>query len=204
MERILAWLPLVTLIVMMNISRLRALMLRRRGVRAIIVDWKRPTRQLLYDALIIGVFWIWFLLLLADAFPFSLAWMPDWLTKKLIDNRPAKFAGAALIITAPILFVAALRSMGMSWRIGIDQQKAGPLITAGLFAWTRNPIYTAFYLLIVGAFFIHGRVVFLLLGAVLVLLVHGIVRREERFLDELFRDEFHDYRARVGRYSPWF
>jgi protein-S-isoprenylcysteine O-methyltransferase Ste14 len=111
--------------------------------------------------------------------------------------------GAALIVAAPVLYVAALRAMGMSWRIGIDQEKPGPLVTTGLFAWTRNPIYTAMDFLIIGSFLIHGRMIYLIAGAAMLLLVHGIIRREERFLAGRYNDAYSAYCARVGRYSPW-
>jgi protein-S-isoprenylcysteine O-methyltransferase Ste14 len=94
--------------------------------------------------------------------------------------------------------------MGASWRIGIDRQQPGQLVTSGLFAWSRNPIYLAFDLLVVGAFLIHGRSLFLILGAAMMLLIHAIVLREERFLDAKFGDAFRNYRKRVGRYlSIW-
>jgi protein-S-isoprenylcysteine O-methyltransferase Ste14 len=200
-DRILDWLPLVVLIGMMTTSRVRAYWMYRRGIRAIIVDWRRPVKDLLYDTLIIAVFLFWFCLLVAEAWPLSLDWLPDWLAERIFDATAAKIAGVALLFAAPILFAAALASMGTSWRIGIDQRAPGPLVTTGLFAWVRNPIYVAVYLLFVGTVLIHGRVVFLLLAAVLILLVHGVVRREERFLAKQYGDEFRDYCRRVGRYG---
>lgn len=203
-DRILAWLPPLMMAAMMVAAKLRAAAMHRRGLRVVVVDWRRPRRDLLYDTLIIVVFSFWFYLLLAEAWPLSLAWLPDWLNTKLFDAMPIKIVGAMLIVTAPMLFAVAVRSMDTSWRIGIDRDQPAPLVTTGLFNWTRNPIYTAFYLIIVGAFLIHGRVIFLLMAVALIALVHGITRREERFLDRRFGDVFRDYCTRVGRYSPWF
>jgi protein-S-isoprenylcysteine O-methyltransferase Ste14 len=142
-------------------------------------------------------------LLVAEAWPLSLNWLPGWLVVKLVDSRPVKLLGAALVVAAPVLYVAALRSMGASWRIGIDREKPGPLVTTGLFACLRNPIYVAFYLVLFGSALIHGRAVFLLLAFALIALVHGIILREERFLAERYGEAFRGYCARVGRYCPW-
>jgi protein-S-isoprenylcysteine O-methyltransferase Ste14 len=133
-----------------------------------------------------------------------LAWLPAWLTSELFNALPLKFVGAALVVAAPVLFAAAVRAMDASWRIGIDRDQPPPLVTTGLFSWTRNPIYTAFYCLIVGALLIHGRLIFLFAAVALIGLVHGVVRREERFLTAQFGDAFQAYCTRVGRYSPWF
>jgi protein-S-isoprenylcysteine O-methyltransferase Ste14 len=202
LERILAWLPLVTLLAIVCAGRLWALVMRGRGVRAIIVGWQRPIGQLLYDSLMIVVAMFWIYLLVAGAWPLSLDWLPGWLMANVVDSRAVILVGAALVVAAPVLYVAALRSMGMSWRIGIDTDRPGPLVTAGLFAWTRNPIYTAMDLLISGSFLIHGRAVYLFVGAILMLMVDGIILREERFLAARFGEDFHAYCGRVGRYSP--
>jgi protein-S-isoprenylcysteine O-methyltransferase Ste14 len=184
-------------------GRLWMLVMRRRGVRAIIVDLRRPIGQRVYDTLMIAVAVFWIYLLVAGAWPLSLAWLPGWLTATVVDSLAAKLVGTALIVAAPVLYVAALSSMGMSWRIGIDQEKPGPLVTGGLFAWTRNPIYTAMDCLIIGSILIHGRMIDLVVGAAMLLLVHGIIRREERFLAARYGEGFEAYRSRVGRYSPW-
>jgi protein-S-isoprenylcysteine O-methyltransferase Ste14 len=201
MDRLLAWLPLLVIGAMLLSSKLRAFAMQRRGQRVIVVDWRRPLRDVLYDALLIVVCVPWFYLLVAEPLGLSLAWLPDWLTTRFLDAGPAKLGGAMLVLAAPVLFAAALRSMGTSWRIGIDRRQPGQLVTSGVFGWSRNPIYLAFDLVVIGAFLIHGRVVYLILGAAVVLLIHAVVLREERFLDAQYGEAFRAYRQRVGRYG---
>ena len=115
---------------------------------------------------------------------------------------PCGCIGAAIVLAAPVLYRCRSRSIRQlpGGSASIDKQPP-PLVTSGLFAWTRNPIYTAFDLLLIGAFLIHGRVVSLLQERPSCLFVHGVVLREERFLEEQFGDAFRDYRRRVRRYG---
>jgi protein-S-isoprenylcysteine O-methyltransferase Ste14 len=161
-------------------------------------------RQIIYDTVIIVVALFWVYLLVAEAWPLPLGWLPAWLVMKteIIGAQPVKLLGAALVVAAPVLFAAALRSLGISWRMGIDRLEPGPLVGAGVYAWSRNPIYTAFFLLIIGSCLIHCRVIVVVVGAALVLLIHGIALREEQFLAERFGDDFRVYCRRVGRYLP--
>jgi protein-S-isoprenylcysteine O-methyltransferase Ste14 len=201
LDRILDWLPLVVLIATLSAAKLRARVMQRRGQRVIIVDWNRPLKEMLYDVLVIVAFLCWLYFLVAEAWPLSLAFLPGWLTKNLIEALPVRLIGAAILLAAPTLFAASLISFANSWRIGIDREQPPPLVTSGIFRCTRNPIYTAFDLIIIGAFLVHGRVIFLLLGVVLVLLIHGVVLREERFLEDQFGDSFREYRQQVRRYG---
>lgn len=202
LDQVFAWLPLAVLAAMLVVSRVRALAMRRCGVQVVV--WQRPWGEFLYDEVLGIVFVFWAYLLVAEAWPLPLDWLPDWLARKQIDALPARIAGAVLMVAAPVLFAAALRSLGQSWRMGVDRRAPGPLITAGLFAWMRNPIYLAFDTAFFGAWLMHGRLVYLLLAVGLALLLHGIVRREEQFLAERFGEAFSAYCQRVGRYSPWF
>ena len=45
--------------------------------------------------------------------------------------------------------------------------------------------------------------IFLLLAAIHVLLIHATIRREERFLAAHYDDVYRDYCARTGRYLTW-
>lgn len=74
-------------------------------------------------------------------------------------------------------------------------------MSTGRFAPASNPIDMAFDLAFIGTILIHGRELFLLLGTTLVLLLHGIILRGERFPADRFGDACH---AHVDRYSPRF
>jgi protein-S-isoprenylcysteine O-methyltransferase Ste14 len=204
MDYFFRWLPMAVLAGMMAVAKLRAWIMHRRGLRVVVVDLHRPKSEMLHDSLVIAVAAFWFYLLIAEAWPLSLTWLPDPLTRKLLDAVSVRIVGMAMLILAPVLYAAALGAMSTSWRIGIDRQQPGPLVTSGVFAWSRNPIYAAFDLVVCGTILIHGRVVFLLVGAIFMLLIHGVVLREERFLADRFGDEFQRYRRRVGRYFPWW
>ena len=59
--------------------------------------------------------------------------------------RPAAWGVAGAVLAAGSLggAVAAQRRMGASWRVGVDPGERIGLVTGGLFARVRNPIYTA-------------------------------------------------------------
>jgi protein-S-isoprenylcysteine O-methyltransferase Ste14 len=54
--------------------------------------------------------------------------------------------------------------------------------------------------LFLGAFFLHGDAVLLLLGLGLGLLLHRLVLREERVLQRIYGAEYERYRAITARY----
>jgi protein-S-isoprenylcysteine O-methyltransferase Ste14 len=201
LEHVLHWLPIIALIAILIAARVRAWMLRRRGQRVVVIDWHRPLAEVLYDTLLLAGLLCWLYFLIAETWPRLLTRIPAWLTANIVTAMPVRIVGAAMVLAGPILFTASLRSFANSWRIGIDRNQPPPLVTAGVFGWTRNPIYTAFDLIIIGTFLIHGRVIFLLLGIVLVLMIHGVVMREERFLDSQFGDAFRGYCRNVRRYG---
>src|SRR5829696_1591367 len=57
--------------------------------------------------------------------------------------RPAAWgvAGAVLAVLSLAAAVAAQERMGASWRVGVDPAERTGLVTGGLFARVRNPIY---------------------------------------------------------------
>src|SRR5579872_1817748 len=57
--------------------------------------------------------------------------------------------GWSLIGAGLILIVLAQRQMGLSWRIGIDSRRTS-LITEGVFAVVRNPIFSGMLLALAG------------------------------------------------------
>ena len=75
------------------------------------------------------------------------------------------------------------------------------LVTSGLFAWIRHPIYSALMLLTFGSSLERGHLIALILSACLAVLLEFKSRREESWLLEQF-SEYAAYRLRVEKFFP--
>ena len=76
------------------------------------------------------------------------------------------------------------------------------LAVRGIYKRTRNPIYQAFGLFVLGlAFAFASDWMFLLLPLGALVIHFGVVRREERYLAARFGDDYRRYCARVPRYG---
>ncbi len=92
--------------------------------------------------------------------------------------------------------------MGASWRIGIDDRPT-QLVTGGLFAFSRNPIFFGMFLTLAGVVLVSPAPWTLIGSAVAVILVSLQVRLEERNLARLHGHAYTTYAAQVGRFVPW-
>lgn len=111
--------------------------------------------------------------------------------------------GWVLFIGGLVLSLVAQAQMGASWRIGIDD-RATPLVTGGLFALCRNPIFSGMFLTLAGVVLIAPAPWLFLACAVALALVSLQVRLEERHLAGLHGIAYMSYASRVGRFVPWF
>jgi protein-S-isoprenylcysteine O-methyltransferase Ste14 len=96
--------------------------------------------------------------------------------------------------------LASLVSFGQSFRIGIDQDHPDKLITTGVFAYSRNPIYVAFAFILLGQFLIFSNWILLVYLAAAIWLFHRQVLREEGYLQKHYGTEYTKYCRRVRRY----
>jgi protein-S-isoprenylcysteine O-methyltransferase Ste14 len=110
--------------------------------------------------------------------------------------------GAALVIAAAWPMARAL------WRFRRSGTPAEPwrpttaLAVRGIYKRTRNPMYQAFALFVLGLAFAFGSDWMFLLLPLGALTIHfGVVRREERYLAAKFGDDYARYCARVPRYG---
>ena len=109
-----------------------------------------------------------------------------------------------VLAAAGILGVfAAQMAMGASWRIGVDPGERTELVTGGVFALCRNPIYTA----MISAWIGFALIVPSALSIAAVPLVAAALESQVRFAEEphLLRthgEPYRAYAARVGRFVP--
>ena len=103
-------------------------------------------------------------------------------------------AGVALVLTGMNTFRKARTAI-------YPNRPARNLVTHGIYAYTRNPMYLGFSVAYLGGVVATGSLwCLLLLPFVLIGIVTQVIRREERHLRERFPDEFAEYSARVRRW----
>jgi len=202
-DRFFELFPLGALGCLVCLGMLRMVTLYGRGVRVVVVDWERTVPQMFYDLVLITSILALVYHLVAYSWPLPDSFVVRSVGRVIIDSTVAKVVGAVLMTGGLVIYGMALWAFGSSWRLGIDREAPGALVTGGIFAWTRNPVYVAFDLLAIGTFLLQGRVVVLVLAAVVVLMLHELICREERFLREHYGEAFRDYCARAGRYVTW-
>lgn len=93
--------------------------------------------------------------------------------------------------------------MGNSWRIGVDQKESTPLITHGLYANSRNPIYFGLLNFWVGLSVTFPHLLLWLSAAICWVCIELIVRNiEEPYLIRKHGDVFQNYVSQTNRYLP--
>jgi protein-S-isoprenylcysteine O-methyltransferase Ste14 len=115
----------------------------------------------------------------------------------------AAVAGLVLAVTGFAGVLAAQTGMGASWRIGVKQTERTDLITSGLFALVRNPIFTAMVIVQLGLTLMVPTWLSLLALACLVVAVEMQVRLiEEPYLLATHGGSYARYAAATGRFVP--
>lgn len=113
-------------------------------------------------------------------------------------------AGLAAALSGFAMTFAAQLQMRASWRIGVDDRERTPLVTAGLFAVVRNPIFSGMLLVLAGVLLMAPN---LLSAVALAATLAGVeiqVRRvEEPYLLRTHGEGYRAYARRVGRFAPW-
>ncbi|HEY9555173.1 MAG TPA: isoprenylcysteine carboxylmethyltransferase family protein [Acidimicrobiales bacterium] len=120
-----------------------------------------------------------------------------------LDNAAGFTVGALLAVAGIVLCVAAQLTMGDSWRIGVDQAETTQLVTSGVFASVRNPIFSAMALAAAGFALLLANLWAL---AALVALLVGL-ELQVRFVEEPYLRRTHgrtydSYAAQAGRFIP--
>jgi len=89
------------------------------------------------------------------------------------------------------------------YRAGVDPNAytpTGHIVSAGPYAFSRNPIYVSFNLVYVGIALIVNTVWLIIFLPIAIAMLHyGVIAREESYLERVLGDEYLRYKARVRR-----
>lgn len=109
---------------------------------------------------------------------------------------PLRAIGICLLVTSEVLFIVARFQLGASFSV---RPQAKTLVTRGLYARIRNPIYTFGGLSLAGLILVLDRPLYLLFFVVLVPVQLMRSRKEEKVLTERFGDTYLRYKEHT-----WF
>lgn len=112
---------------------------------------------------------------------------------------PMAVVGIALILLGAWLWYSA------AFRVRVEEHiKSNTLATTGVYAWVRNPLYSAFLLACSGALLLANNLWLLILPVVYWAFLTVLMRHtEETWLAKLHGKEYEDYCRRVNRCIPW-
>jgi protein-S-isoprenylcysteine O-methyltransferase Ste14 len=184
------YLAALTIVVMLGIVLARVAMLRRQGVRA--MHFGKQDRT---DFLIPPFAFFYFYVVFAHAF----GW-PTATRQVFFASDAAAWLGVALCGAGLLFLMGSLLSFGRSFRVGIDDETPDALVTGGVFAWSRNPMYVAFWFILLGQFLVLPSWLLLVYLAAATWLFHRQIRREETYLARRYGAAYADYCKQVRRY----
>ena len=180
----------LTIVLMLGMVLTRVVLMRRRGIEA--MNFGKIDKT---DFLIPPFALFYFYLVFANAFNF-----PAVSTQEFFRSEIISWVGVFLCLAGLLLLLWSLVSFGQSFRVGIDTQHPDKLITSGVFAFSRNPIYVAFALILLGQFLIFPNWILLVYMVAGIWLFHRQVLREEDYLKKHYGREYLEYCDRVRRY----
>lgn len=179
-----------TIVVLIGLVLARTAILNRQGVKA--MNFGNIDKK---DFLIPPFALLYFYMVFSNA----LGW-PAISTHRFFESDVVGWIGVGVCAAGLLLFLAALISFGRSFRVGIDTNTTDKLITSGVFAFSRNPIYVAFWIILLGQFLTFPNWILLVYLGVATWLFHRQVLREEEYLREHYGAEYEEYFRRVRRY----
>jgi protein-S-isoprenylcysteine O-methyltransferase Ste14 len=180
----------LTIVLMLGIVVSRVLLMRRRGIAAMHFGNIDKT-----DFLIPPFALFYFYLVFAHTFR-----LPSVSTQEFFHSEIISWIGVFFCLAGLLLLVSSLLSFGQSFRVGIDPDHPDKLITSGVFAFTRNPIYVAFAFILLGQFLIFSNWILLIYTVAGTWLFHRQVLREEEYLKQHYGKEYIEYSTHVRRY----
>ena len=121
----------------------------------------------------------------------------------LLDHGPSRVAGIMLAALGVFAAFGAQRAMGSSWRTTVDPTERPPLVTTGIFAIVRNPIYTSINVMVIGLTFAVPNGI-ALAGVVMIIIGSQLQVRliEEPYLTATHGQAYRDYCEAVDRFLP--
>lgn len=180
----------LTLVLIIGIVLTRVFLLRQQGVKAMKFGHIDKTDYFIPP---FALFYFYIVFAAAFAWPVVGGW-------KFFHSEAIAWVGVLFCLVGLLLLFWSVASFGRSFRVGIDTDRPDRLITDGIFSFSRNPIYVAFAIILIGQFLILPNWITLIYIVGATWLFHRQVLREEDYLRRYYGHAYVDYCNHVRRY----
>lgn len=124
-------------------------------------------------------------------------WLPLW---QLVRARWT-YVGAVLIVLGVVLGGPAVLAFRRAQTPLVPFERSTALVTSGPFRFTRNPMYSGMVLMLLGVATLLGSLgAYLPIPLFVWIIQKNFIEGEERFLTELFGEQYLAYQRRVRRW----
>jgi protein-S-isoprenylcysteine O-methyltransferase Ste14 len=114
------------------------------------------------------------------------------------------WVGVVAIVVSLVLFRVTHKQLGRMWSITLEMREGHKLVTDGLYAHVRHPMYSSFALFALAQLLLLQNWIAGPIGLVgFGILFFMRVPNEERVMIETFGEEYRDYMRRTARIIPW-
>jgi len=125
---------------------------------------------------------------------FSIFLVKQSLPKELI------ICGIVLGLIGDIIFALAIISMKDSWRAGLAENDKTEMITGGIYKISRNPAFLGFDCVYISILLMFFNIPLLIFTCFAIIMLHLQILQEEKYLPNVFGDEYIHYKKKVCRY----
>lgn len=137
---------------------------------------------------------------------FLLALFAMWALHRLLPlarliEPPLSYSGGLLVVIGIAISVVASHSFARVGTPVIPFERSTVLVESGLFRHTRNPMYLGLVMALIGVALLLGSASPWLPVVIFVWIIHTqFIIGEERFLEEIFGEQYLAYKRRVRRW----
>ena len=112
--------------------------------------------------------------------------------------------GLVALVASLALFRLTHKQLGKNWSVTLETREKHTLVTGGLYAWVRHPMYSSFLLFAAAQLLLLPNWIVGPLGLIAIAILFFLrVPREEAMMEETFGEEYRAYIRRTARVVPW-
>ena len=189
-------LVIISLVIFYTIFIGRTITLAISGIKVIVLGNASNKIDNLLENSTLPFLMLWVILILLMVFNIKIPIILDL----IIINSYLSYIGVILCYIGLVIFLSALISFENSWRVGIDSDNPGKLVTNGIFKYSRNPIFLFMNIYFIGITLVYPTPIFILMSLIFIVGVHKQISNEEKNLAKIYNKDYLNYKKETRRY----